>query len=79
MSDVLSNVVRMMFRIIFTLCMSNDLEHSIYPRTYWSIVEMIYRDGSMEIVKKTFVKYGNCQYEFVKHGICQVDKKYKEM
>ena len=23
----------------------------------------------MEIVKKTFVKYGNCQYEFVKHGI----------
>ena len=30
----------------------------------------------MEIVKKTFVKYGNCQYEFVKHGICQVDIQY---
>ena len=28
----------------------------------------------MEIVKKTFVKYGNCQYEFVKRGICQVEK-----
>ena len=45
MSDVLSNVVRMMFRIIFPLCMSNDFEHSIYPRTNSSIVEMIYRDA----------------------------------
>ena len=45
MSDVLSNVVRMVFRIIFPLCMSNDFEHSIYTRTYSSIVEMIYRDA----------------------------------